>query len=58
MQKLLKLFEELNEYLQIYSHAYTEFGTQALKEDIESKKKAAIEQELLNALTEFKKSGI
>lgn len=58
MQKLLKLFEELNRYLQIYSHAYTEFRTQALKEDIESKKKAAIEQELLNALTEFKKSGI
>lgn len=44
MQKLLKLFEELNEYLQIYSHAYTEFRTQALKEDVESKKKAAIER--------------
>lgn len=50
MQKLLKLFEELNEYLQIYSHAYTEFRTQALKEDIESKKKAAIEQ-MQDALT-------
>lgn len=44
MQKLLKLFEELNEYLQIYFHAYNEFRTQALKEDVESKKKAAIEQ--------------
>lgn len=42
--QLLYLFQELNKYLDIYIKAYTTYRLQIKKENVESKKQAALEQ--------------